>query len=300
MSDLVKTSAPGLPGLAEDREADDLAAMFCSYIDPDGPRDEIRGEVARLPTQDERARIERRYQVLFAQLRAVGQSMAEKQALKLALAEFFLGYPQLRNADADAMIAAYVTDLQDTPLFAIRLALADIKHGRVYDVDPRTQRHISLSPDWPPSSTRIITQAQTRAEATYALLAVAAKAMGIRRLAAPPLSPERQEALGRNLKALAAHLNMKRVEDEAREEERRRARREKSARENEQQIEADRVASGLPPTPPGGVVVSPQLAQIVERWRNDREDFLNSSAGQQQAADDAAREEYMAERRSKG
>lgn len=289
--------APGLPGLMDDRAADDLASWFCHHIDPDGPRDELSGEGARLPTRDERSLIEARQRSLNAALRPVGESMTDKDALARALAEFFLGYPSLRNADAEVMLAAYVSDLAQCPLFAIKMALGDIKQGRVFDVD-KNGRKTPISPDYPPSTPRIIAQAQKRAEPTYGLRAQAVAALGVKRLAIT-VSPERQEAVGRKMKELAAHLSMKRIEDEAREEEARRASREKAARQNERRIEAEREAAGLPPTPDGSVVVSPQLAAIVGRWREENESFTHSPEGKRRAADDAAREEYMAERRGR-
>jgi hypothetical protein len=277
MGEMVKTAAPGLPGLVDDKAADELAAAFCSMVDPtQGPRDEAQGEGARLPTRDERAKLEQRGASLVSMLRPVGQSMTDKAALAKTLAEFFLGYPSLRNADAEVMLAAYVADLSELPLFAIRLALADIKQGRVYE-EGRDGRKVPISPDFPPATPRIIAQAQRRSEPTYALRAAVMTALGIKRVAAPPLPPEKAAALGKSLKELAAMLNLRNVEQQAKEEESRRRMREEAARQLEGKIEAERVAAGLPPTPPGGVVVSPQLADIVGRWRQENEEFAKEA-----------------------
>lgn len=255
---------PQLPGTAPG--ADAATELLQTFTVWDEGRDVI---AARLPSAAERRVLASRLETLDRGLRAFWDDAGDKRAVRDALVLFFNGYPSLRNADAPAMVTAYMVDLKSLPAYAVRQALDDIKHGRVRDVDHRSGREIPLDPDWPPSSPRVYDVA------VKIIRAPVGEQVKIRKLfAAKParaeLSSEERATAGAKIRAMAdaakrqfavpdaATLALNRQAEERREE---------AQRRREAQLAADYLDEyaelGVEPVKIGGVMISPELAQRI-------------------------------------
>jgi len=129
-----------LPGLLFDKDMADLAASF-QIAQGDS------GEVMldRLPNADEKRFLKRRQDELARVLRPISYAETDKDKAARMIALMFGGFPSLKNADAEMMVANYMMHLQELPLFALERACTAINRHQVKGLDS----------DWPPTSPRI-------------------------------------------------------------------------------------------------------------------------------------------------
>lgn len=186
------TTRTELPGLLPDKLADDLVGNF-KVIEDSGEK-----MLVRLPTAQERERLQARREQLVRVLRPISMAVEDKRTAARALASLFAGYPSLRNASAEDMLTAYIAHLQDLPLFAIQRACDDVIHRRIKGLDP----------DWPPASPRIYEVAERYASRVYLEKLPFDHALSIR-LALPPPDPARSEKVRAKLQELAEALKTK-------------------------------------------------------------------------------------------
>lgn len=225
---------------------------------------------SRLPTADERDRLTRRHAALDRNLRPLSADARDQDAVKKALAAFFLGYPSLNNADAPGMIAAYITDLRTMPAWAAIKALEKIKRGEVEDVDRRSGRAVPLDPDWPPSSARVYQVAQRIASKPIEEHSKIGRLLGARS-AVPEMADEERAAAGARVRAMADEIRglIARPDASQRaaldEREQRRRHREAAMRaEFEERCREEYADLGLEPRKIGGLMVSPELAAKMD------------------------------------
>jgi hypothetical protein len=224
-----------------DEEAERVVDMFNVFEDA--------GEkmLERLPTSAERSTMQRRSQALHGRLRPVSGTMTDKEAAVRALSSMFGGFPSLRNADTQGMIAAYMLDLQELPLFAIEAACVDVRKGRI----------VGLDKDWPPSAARVFEAAERHATKVYGEKLKFDRVLAITKVVPPPLSPEAAAEMAGKLKSVAGGIEAR---DLAEREAVEKVVTERTLRENQRQIVDAWRARGQPPIYAGpGVLVSPYL-----------------------------------------
>jgi len=182
-----------IPGLMPDDEAMRVVEKFNVFED--------NGEsmLTRLPTSVERSIMQRRAQALNGQLRPVSLTMTDKDAAVRALSSMFAGFPSLRNADAQGMIAAYLLDLQELPLFAVEAACADVRKGRIAGLDK----------DWPPTSPRVYEAAQRHAAKVYGEKLKFDRVLAITKVVPPPMTEAETKEMHGKLKKLSASVEDK-------------------------------------------------------------------------------------------
>lgn len=109
-------------------------------------------EAVRVPTTVERGVLEVRTRELGAAMRSASMADADKRRIGAALARMFGGFPSLRNADAQGMIATYVMELQKLPAWAVERACEAVRESRVE----------GLSLEFPPTAPRMFQIASTK------------------------------------------------------------------------------------------------------------------------------------------
>lgn len=132
------TTAPHamLPGLVDEIHIGRLVDSF--QIEESG-RDIC---LDRLPTKAERELFQYRNVNLTKQLRPCNLAATEMDGARKHLGMMFAGFPNLRRADTDELLNAYLWVLQKFPLFAVIEACADVTGNRV----------AGLKPEFPPTS----------------------------------------------------------------------------------------------------------------------------------------------------
>lgn len=183
---------PRLPGLQPDADTFDLAMRFY----PNLWRDES-GVVTlpKLPTAAECQQMENRLRELRREFQMVKYASADGDRAMRALGKLFSGYPSLRNANAGDMCASYLDGLCDLPAFCIELAIEDIRHARIPDLDP----------DWPPTTPRIHKIAEAHRDRLYEREVLPIERVLDAKLAAPA-DPEMQKSVSELLTGLASDL----------------------------------------------------------------------------------------------
>jgi hypothetical protein len=198
----VKTPA----GLLADEQASEVLAQFTTFIEG------ATVIINRMPTTVERKTLSKRARDLESVIAALG-SAGMGEAKKL-LAQFFLGYPSLLNADAPGLITAYISDLRSVPLFALRAALDDIKHGRITVSDGKG-RQMPLDKDWPPSSSRIYDIAVKISEPSWQEFTKINRVLGTVQLARPDMTDDERERVKLKIKSLHSQFTKSVATDDA-------------------------------------------------------------------------------------
>lgn len=193
---------PMLPGLMPEREADELMMSFRATSQG------IIHFVSRLPTRFEREKLAKRRDDIARAMRAIRDSMTEQDDALQDLGGFLLGYGITRNNDRKAAetASAYLKELMDFPLFAIRAAIDDVKNNRVFDVDPKTGNKTRLSPDYPPSTTRMRMIAQKHVDTKGREKWEFDRVLAAKRAYDPPEDPKMRAKVEAGLKELTASM----------------------------------------------------------------------------------------------
>lgn len=270
MTNDMVTAAPTLPGLFPDVEAVQLLRTFNTF--QEGGKTIIN----RIPTSVERQILQRRAAVLGAKLPGLGSSRDGRAEAAQMLAAFFLGYPSLLNADAPGLVTAYVADLLKVPIFALREALDDIKHGRVM-VRDKHGREMPLERDWPPASTRVYDQA-VKVMHNFVMEEIQIKrVLGPVKLAVPELAPDERRRVIPRIQRMAQEartaLEPAVDPDEQADREKREAAAAAAREESKKQtILAEYRRLGVEPVFAGDLLVSPEMVR-----RNNPGYFLSKS-----------------------
>lgn len=140
MNQVAKRSGHDL--LMFDAEARRVVDDVVSFWPDDGSPVALRREL----TKDERRSLAARRLELDRVLRPVRAASEDMKRAAECIAQLFLGFPSMRNIDAQGMVTAYVQHMSHLPLYAIRAACEDVTKGRVKGLDP----------DWPPTSVRLV------------------------------------------------------------------------------------------------------------------------------------------------
>jgi hypothetical protein len=217
-------------------------------------REGMRMMLPRLPTLAERQKISSYIETLHRRLRPISASVAEKEKAAQAIAGMLTGWlGQMRNVDVDALVAAHVTHLLETPLFAILAACDDIRLGRVSGLDP----------DFPPSSTRILKAALPHVEKVGADQYRAKLILGVSHLLPRQLSKEEHERVKAKMADLAFTLPA--IDPMIESEQRARAAvAKRSVEETRKMILRDWAHHGEQP-PEGTVLISRELRNKLRR-----------------------------------
>lgn len=195
MSRAVAKSEPTLPGITPDAEAQRIVEDVISFYPDDGSPVSLRRDL----TRPERDLLDGRKLQLNAILRPVSDASEERRRTAEALAAMFLGFPSMRNVDAQTMITAYVLHLESLPLFAVMKACEDVVRKRVKDLDS----------DWPPTSPRMYEIAERHVFPVEGERLMIEKALVGRVPEVEKLTPEAVERIGAKAMALSQELNKK-------------------------------------------------------------------------------------------
>lgn len=202
----------------------------------------------RIPTPDERSRLEARLRQLSAMLQPASMLRNGNHRLGVAITAMLAGFLNAKSADPKATMAAYVAELSRYPAWAVERACRAIGSGQVPD----------LSPDYPPSAPRIAQIAQSFLSEHYAERARIQAVLDAKQ--AYVASEEERERIAVGLKEVSERLRSK---DDA-EALRRKAEADTRAREaSADDVRRAREAAGLPPVAPGSVPVSPSLLKTL-------------------------------------
>lgn len=259
MTNDLATTAPTLPGLFPDVDAAKVLAEFTTFQEG---RTTI---INREPTPAERQILQKRAAVLGSKLPGLGASRDGRAEAKQMLAAFFLGYPSLLNADAPGLVTAYVVDLQSVPIFALRTALDDIKHGRV-TVRDKQGREMPLERDWPPASTRVYDQA-VKVMHNFIMEEIQIKrVLGPVKLAVPELPPDERRRVIPRIQRMAQEARAALEpavdpDEEADRIERAAARTAAQEESKKQTILAEYRRLGVEPVFAGDLLVSPEMVR---------------------------------------
>ncbi|BEV44400.1 hypothetical protein [Afipia carboxidovorans] len=211
---------------------------------------EENGEIVsyRLPTADQRVQLEKRERQLSAILQPASSIRNGHHRLGLAITAMLAGFLNAKSADPKATTAAYVTELQRYPAWAVERACRAVGSGEVP----------GLSPDFPPSAARIAQIAQSHLDEHYAER-TRIQTVLTAKLAYQPSQGER-ERIAEGFKEISDRLRQK---DDG-EALRRKAEADQRSREaSAADICRTREAAGLPPPAPGALPVSPSLLKTL-------------------------------------
>lgn len=249
---------PTLPGLLPDAEALALARSFQWIVE--GTEEMLD----RLPTELEREVLRRRFADLAETMRPIEARDGDRAVAAEVIAGLLVGYGYARGDPASRQtVTVYVKHLEMVPLFAIRAACEDVKAGRVFDVDARTGNRRPLNPDKEPSTIRLRAVAEKHAERVRVEQHRFDRILRARR-AMPPMPTEAERArVSELLRGLSARMAMASAGEDLARRERlaRRAEEERALVEREFLAEYERL--GLKPQRAGGMLISPQLAEIL-------------------------------------
>lgn len=250
MSELVKSPNP---------EATDEVVALVDYLASTIAMQGSMRTMARLPTEEERIKLQARQIALQTKMRAVSYTK-HGPTLGLAgaaIAEMFQGFitwkpdPKIKEQS----IGWYVHELSDLPLFAIEAACMDVRMGRVPD----------LKPDFPPSSARMVQLAREHmipVAAQYSRVKAVLQITVVRR---DDTDPEMAARVSKNLRELADNLNAKHVQQETEEREKIAK---KTIERNQKDVLAEYAAHGLTPIQAAkGITISMSLAKNIEEYK---------------------------------
>ncbi len=203
-------------------------------------------------TRPEKAALGGRADELKLALRPISQASEEMRRAAEALAQLFLGFPSMRNVDAQAMITAYVQHMSDMPLFAVRAACDDVVKGKVKGLDP----------DWPPTSVRLVEIAEKHSRPLIEESIRISKTLTGKQTVVE-VSPEERARVGEKLKVMAQDMTKatgKEASDQAK------ATLAKMASDNQEKILAEYRRLGIEPSyadPARTMLVSPSLRKLL-------------------------------------
>lgn len=253
--------APTLPGLLPNVEAMRLAGSFHTMIEGH----EVL--VDRLPTAVERQQFWARAEAIADALRPIAGNRDDRAAAAAAIAAMLVGYGAGRKDKAAVeTVAVYVEHLREIPLFAIKAACEDVKHGRVYDVEKRTGNRVPLDPDFPPSTIRLRSVAQKHVNELAGEKWRFDRLLRAKRLIKPPISEAERARTIEKIRDLQADMARSGAEVDLAETARKvRLAAEAQAR-GERLIVAEYEALGLEPVRSGGVLCSLSMMK-AGGWR---------------------------------
>ena len=258
------TSAPTLPGLMSDEEADALLGTFQRV-------EEARGVwvLDRMPTRDERTALMKRSETLQRALRPISVSMVERDKASAEITTLLLGFPSLQSGAGRGMIAAFTTHVMDLPLFAILQACRDIPSGRVM-VRDRDGNDVRLTPDFPITSARLHEIASRYTQPLRQRQHEINLVMSAQRTMTPQMKPADRAKVQDGLEKLVKTMRMASAKPDPIESERARHKAERELRHQQRQDEVmleEYERAGLRPVYAGGMLVSLDLAKRFDRER---------------------------------
>jgi hypothetical protein len=251
--ELAFREAPMLPGTASAADALRLAESFQIEVEGFGKP----ALLDRLPTPDERRLLQARNADLRSQLRPANLAVADQERGRGALSLMFGGYPSMRGQtprEKNALIDTYWGHLQSLPAFAIIRACDDVIHNRVADLDP----------DWPPTTPRIVKQAQGYVAKAAAEQMRLEHILSAQKAMVPLMDQAARDRVAAGLNELAKAID---VGTEVMGAEDRAKRRSAGASFSEREILRQYRAAGIEPRYTGGgkLLVSPALAEYGKR-----------------------------------
>lgn len=252
MNNLVNTSAPTLPGIMNDAEAEATINWFSAQIIHDAGIDEL----PRLPTQAERIQIGAYLSILESRLTPINSHQKLIDAAVQAFGELFTGYPAMRRERNAVEIAVlYANDLGELPLFAIRGAIRDVKTNKVKGVDM----------EWAPTSPRMYSAAENHVVPYRVMRTNAKRVLAVKRIMVQP-DPETSGKIGVMLKDFHAAMAAGNVTSIKAETERAEQRAKDAVERNERFILREYARLKIPPVRRAdGVLVSPQVASNIRQ-----------------------------------
>lgn len=193
-SDGALTATASLPDLdrRDLREEDPKARAIVDGVVGFWPNDGTAPDLRREMTVTERGYLRMRQRDLHGILRPL--SIEERKHAAKAIAAMFLGFPNMRTADNQATVTAYIAALEQYPLFAITEACADVIRDRV-----------DINPDFAPSAPRMCELATRHLIPLRGELAVIEKTITAR-YERNPISDEERERVRKGLEELAGSM----------------------------------------------------------------------------------------------
>lgn len=278
MSNDLMVTTPTLPGIAPDAEIRAIRDQFVvSFVGTDLVTN-------RMPTRDERRKFLDHIERLGKDLEPIGGRHDTKVAARQPLSDLFMAYGFMRNMTDDQFakeMAAYIHHLSEIPLFAIVAACADVKAGRVFDVDRRTGNRLPLDPDRPPSTIRLRQVAEKHVERMANEKWSFERILRAKRALDPPVSEQERKRVGDGLRSLASGLAKLSVEDRIEKERLIADKVKKQQDENDRRMLAQYEARGIRPVYVAGCLLSTHLSGKLGLHRSDKK----QSAEKQTPAD---------------
>jgi hypothetical protein len=232
-----------LPGLLFDKDMADLVGSFQIA--------EANGEpmLDRVPNREEKRFLVQRQDQLARVLRPISYADTDKDKAARMLALMFGGFPSLKNADAEGMVATYMLHLQELPLFALEKACNDINKNRVKGLDG----------DWPPTSPRVFEIAEKHLRSVVEEKIRYDKVLTIKKLIPPPVDEKKAKVMAEKLTGLRDSIDDDGLLEQIKEQDGVR----RVAHSNEI-IRRMWKGQGEEPLQSGGMLISPSLLESLK------------------------------------
>lgn len=199
-SDLILRE-PTLPGLVPNADIDRQIELFVNAL----VLDEGPPALPRLPTADERRALHARQMDLARAVRPISYAIAEQETAQKRIALLCNGWSQNRTVDASGLVATFVHDMMDLPLFSILRACDDVVKSRAKFSDGKGGERV-IDPAYPISSAQLYAVALKHAAPARAREYRVRQILAVRKTATPVASPELRARMAESFAQLKAHL----------------------------------------------------------------------------------------------
>src|SRR5262245_47372714 len=190
MNELTATATMPAPATRDLRAFDENARAVVDEVVSFWPNDGSKAVLRREMSFTERAILHDRQRIIHGLLRPL--SSEDRKVAARVIAAMFLGFPNMRQGDPQATVAAYVIAMSGFPLFAIVEACEDVSQRRVGDINP----------DFAPTAPRMCELATRHLVPLSGELLVIEKTI-VAKVHEKVISPEERERIKTGLRELA-------------------------------------------------------------------------------------------------